>query len=374
MASIARASGPKTTLWSLEPHTAAKHEILRHYLGGWFPVLSSWNGRVIFLDGFAGPGRYSNGEPGSPIIALRTLIDHTAFNRLKCEFLFLFCEADPQRASNLEREIEAYFASIGGQPAKVKYAVQSSAFEDAVGSLCDEIMEQKRRLAPTFAFVDPFGFSGLPMELLGRLLSFDKCELFVNYMHDSVNRFATAGNVDVHLESLFGTDAYLGVNGLSGVLRKRYLHDLYVRQVREVCGLPYVNSFEMITRGGHTGYYLVHGTRHKKGVELIKDAMWKVDPGGGACFSDRLAGQDILFTEDNLDTEPLRRALLTRFAAQTEGITHVEDYVLLETPYRKAHTKTKTLKPLEAGGAIVVSRPGRAGYPAGTMITFPPAG
>ena len=62
---------PKTTVWPLEPHTKAKHEILRRYLGAWFPILTSggWNRRVIFLDGFAGPGRYSACEPGSPIIA-----------------------------------------------------------------------------------------------------------------------------------------------------------------------------------------------------------------------------------------------------------------------------------------------------------------
>jgi hypothetical protein len=38
-----------------EPHTIAKHVILRKYLAGWMPTLSSWNKRLIFIDGFAGP-------------------------------------------------------------------------------------------------------------------------------------------------------------------------------------------------------------------------------------------------------------------------------------------------------------------------------
>ncbi len=30
---------PSDTTWKIEPHTQAKHEILRRYLGGWFPIL-----------------------------------------------------------------------------------------------------------------------------------------------------------------------------------------------------------------------------------------------------------------------------------------------------------------------------------------------
>ena len=63
-------SPPSDTLWSIEPHTAAKHKILCKYLDAWLPILQSFNGRIIYLDGFAGPGRYIGGEPGSPLVAL----------------------------------------------------------------------------------------------------------------------------------------------------------------------------------------------------------------------------------------------------------------------------------------------------------------
>lgn len=72
---------PDETIWPLDQHTRAKHELLRRYLGAWFPILTyaGYHGRVMFLDGFAGPGIYSNGEPGSPIIALNTLVNHRVF-------------------------------------------------------------------------------------------------------------------------------------------------------------------------------------------------------------------------------------------------------------------------------------------------------
>ena len=52
-----------TPLWTKDQQTQGKHLILRNYLNGWFPILGSSNGRLLFIDGFAGPGEYDNGEP-----------------------------------------------------------------------------------------------------------------------------------------------------------------------------------------------------------------------------------------------------------------------------------------------------------------------
>ena len=57
------------TLWPLEPQTLGKHLVLRNYLNGWFPILGRWNDRLLFVDGFAGPGEYDGGEKGSPCCA-----------------------------------------------------------------------------------------------------------------------------------------------------------------------------------------------------------------------------------------------------------------------------------------------------------------
>jgi three-Cys-motif partner protein len=65
--------------WDCPPHTKAKHEMLAKYLDAWYPIIASWNGRLVFLDGFAGRGRYTDGSEGSPLIALRRLIDHRLF-------------------------------------------------------------------------------------------------------------------------------------------------------------------------------------------------------------------------------------------------------------------------------------------------------
>lgn len=57
------------TIWDIEPHTAAKHDILRRYLQAWIPILGSTHERIVYIDAFAGPGIYKGGEDGSPIVA-----------------------------------------------------------------------------------------------------------------------------------------------------------------------------------------------------------------------------------------------------------------------------------------------------------------
>ncbi|MGL5826279.1 MAG: three-Cys-motif partner protein TcmP, partial [Nocardioides sp.] len=84
---MSKDSDPKK--WDYPPHTQAKHAILANYLGAWYPILSSTRGRILYLDGFAGRGRYQGGEPGSPIIALDRLLGHSAWDRMKHrEFVF----------------------------------------------------------------------------------------------------------------------------------------------------------------------------------------------------------------------------------------------------------------------------------------------
>jgi three-Cys-motif partner protein len=61
--------------WELAAHTAAKLEILEAYLRAWFPIVGRGRDfdRIIYIDGFAGPGRYKGGEDGSPIVALKAV-------------------------------------------------------------------------------------------------------------------------------------------------------------------------------------------------------------------------------------------------------------------------------------------------------------
>lgn len=357
----------RSALWNREPHTAAKHELLRKYLGAWFPILGGTRGRVVFLDGFAGPGVYQGGEPGSPIIALSALLDHSYFSRLsKCEFHFVFNELDPVRFDLLRSTLLEDERRRGGWPVNVKVTAANESF----GSVARELASLGRQLAPTFAFIDPFGYRDLEMSVLADLLAAEHCELFCYFDYNSANRFATAGNVDDRFEALFGTTDFKNAPAAGSAERGRFLISLFERQLVAVAKFTYVQSFAMRNRSGNLGNYLVFATRSLKGLDVMKQAMWKIDPSGEYAFSDKLAGQQVLFAESP-DTSPLKRALMQTFGGQSVRIEHLCEWVVAKTPYHSGHVKRATLAGMESEGLLSAANRTRARtYPDGTIVTF----
>ena len=359
---------PQQTVWPIEPHTAAKHELLEHYLGAWFPILASRERRIIFLDGFAGPGIYDDGQPGSPIIALRTLLNHRTFPRCSgCEFIFHFIEKDASRRDRLQTELQQF----DPLPSNVRVATHLGEFQDMIEGVSSSLSSRNRRLAPTLAFVDPFGVSGVPMELISRFLDSPKCELFLILMVDHLNRFLSTEHMRGGRDSLFETSDFSEVESAPAGERIPLLVDLYQQQLRDVAKFRHTLEFEMRRANGTVAYYVVYATRNITGVEKFKDAMWKVDPSTGSTFSDRHWNQESLFTGSNVDLSLLRHRLGKRHAGEDVPIQRLEEYTLLETPFRKAHLR-QALEPMESRGGIHVTRPAgsRRGFPKGTQVRF----
>ena len=359
---------PQQTVWSIEPHTAAKHELLKHYLGAWFPILASREGRIIFLDGFAGPGIYDDGQPGSPIVALRTLLDHSAFPRYsRCEFIFHFIEKDPSRRDRLRTELRQF----DPLPSNVKASTHLGEFQDVIEGVSESLSSRNRRLAPTLAFVDPFGVSGVPMELISRFLDSPKCELFLILMVDHLNRFLSAEHMRSRRDSLFGTNDFSEVEAAPAGERIPLLVDLYKQQLRGVAKFQHALDFEMRRANGTVAYYVVYATRSITGVEKFKDAMWKVDPSTGSTFSDRHWNQGSLLTGSNVELSQLQHRLASEFGGTDVSIERLEEFTLLDTPFRKPHLRS-ALKSMERQKTIVVARPqnGRSGFKKGTQIHF----
>ena len=152
-------------LWPIEPHTQAKHALLKLYLDRWFPILGKHNTRINYIDGFAGPGKYSGGESGSPILAIQSAADHLANGTLlpNVEGNFIFVERSADHISQLRRQVAEL-----SPPSQFKFEFVEGHFRGHLDDIITKIEAAVRKLAPTFAFVDPFGFSGIPMSLMAR--------------------------------------------------------------------------------------------------------------------------------------------------------------------------------------------------------------
>ena len=353
-----------SVLWNLEPHTAAKHRVLRSYLDAWLPALAHQSRqighaepRLLLVDGFAGPGRYATGEPGSPIVMLNALLSRNDLDALaSVQFMFLFIEHDKGRVERLRKEV----AELGRLPDNVEVNIEHGEFESTFSSVIDPIIEKGTRLIPTFAFIDPFGYSSASMSITGRLLGFPRCEMLFFLPMSFIHRFVARPGQEVALTSLFGTEEWRTAIPLQGEERTVFLLDLFERQLEQSEGVKYVRSFQLRTQDGQD-YRLIFSLGHVKGLEKAKNAMWKVDPVAGTSYTATTeSGQEVLFRPDHtLDTTPLLAELQAHFGAESFTIEQAEHCTLVDTPFRSGHLRKLTLQPAERAGRLEVQRPGR---------------
>lgn len=362
----------KQTIWRIAPHTRAKHAILDCYLKAWLPIMSTISGRILYIDGFAGPGKYldKKGLPtinGSPLIALNAAIKHKL--PLETEIIFLFIEARHDRCEYLK----GLLASIS-LPKNMKYEVKESKFDETIFSLLDYLDEQKKRLTPAFVFVDPFGYSDTPLSVIKRIMENPKCEVLINFMYLDVNRFLSDPDKVKHFDLLFGTDEWRKIAKLKNPReRKLKICGLYQKQLRKEAEIKYIRFFEMINKFNQTEYFLFFGSNHIEGLKKMKYAMWKMDPWGAFRFSDRTNPNQIVFFEPEPNYELLKRLISERFCKKMVSIREVEEFVVEETAFRETHFKRQILKQMEETDPpeiIVKGRKRRGTYPKGTIIEF----
>lgn len=336
---------PQPTLWPADPHTKAKHEILRRYLGAWFPILSKYNQRIIYIDGFCGPGRYAGGEPGSPVIALDVAMTHR--RQLQGELVFWFIDERDDRIQHLKSEL-----ATRNIPSHFKVHIECGRFHEQLERVLNSLDAQGATLAPTFAFIDPFGFSGIPFSLIERLLKHKRCEALITFQVDAINRFLEHHEPAVvkHIVDAFGTDQALAIAKGQGD-RVTSLRTLY--QSRLLTLAKFVRYFEMRDRSNRIQYDLFFASNNDLGHLRMKEAMWKLDPEGEFRFSDATnPAQMVLFEADT--TTPLLELLKGRFGRKEfVSAKVVRGYVEDATPYIPKHL-TAALRAAEDSGALKV--------------------
>lgn len=128
-----------------------KHGILQRYPTVFATMTgsSSRGGRVVYLDGYAGPGRYEPelgqtvGAPGSPLLAVQTAAKVEKWSRnVHC----VFVERNATYADNLRRVL------ADEAPESLTYEVLPGGLEDRLADALAIAGD-----SPLLAFLDPFG-------------------------------------------------------------------------------------------------------------------------------------------------------------------------------------------------------------------------
>jgi hypothetical protein len=226
--------------------------------------------------------------------------------------------------------------------------------------------------------VDPFGFKGVPFELIARAAKQPKSEFLISFMYEPVARFTSHPNAEVlkHFDILFGCPDWRKAEGMNSTDRRAFLVGLYLDQLRSA-GLTYVRAFEMIDDGSRTEYFLIFGTHSLDGLRAMKAAMWKADPSGKYQFSDASATGQLTLIAPKPDFDELKKLIVSRFQGSDFTMPQLEEFVLVDTPFRESHYKREILKPMEKAKELEVIKSPRKmkfTYPDGTIIRLPPVG
>ena len=358
--------------WNIEPHTEIKHEILSRYLQAWLPIISKF-GRANYVDGFAGPGKYSNGEDGSPIIAIKSLINHKLRTNMNAQFNFIFIEENNNRCNHLKNELSKL---IIPKEVKCKIAIECGSFEDKLNEILDTLEKNNSRLAPTFVFIDPFGIKGVPLDVVKRIMSQKSCEVLINFMYEEINRFITLPQNEEHIKSLFGEDIeWRKVRQINNP-KERYLFltSLYQKQLTSCCGIEYIKTFKMVNKFNKEDYVLFFCSNKDLGLIKMKEAMWRADNSGNFSFSDATYNpKQMTLYEKEPNYRQLKNLILQKFKGRKIKIDEIINFVRFETPFLESHLKKPILLPMENNEEIEVifERKRKSGtYPNGTIICF----
>lgn len=341
----------------------AKHQLLRRYLGGWFPILSSWHGRVLYIDCHAGRGRHLTGHEGSPILALRLLLEHSHRARIlaSTEVHFFFFEINQRNYSDLCSEL----ASLGDLPSNVHVHTHLADYEAHLRAAIEELRANRQQMAPSFAFIDPYGFS-ISMAFLNQLLAFRTCELLINFMYRYVDMAMHQPAQSTNMDNLFGCSDWRNLVTIRDPdLRAKETIALFSRQL----SAEYVTHMNMIGENNVLKYALIHATNHKRGRELMKDAVWAVTPDGTFTANERNTPNQLVLIVAEPDLRPLKQALLSAFSGQKVRMTVLDEWLVPQT-YLPKHLH-QALRELRDEGYVCFSDyEGRFAFNKNPVVSF----
>lgn len=330
--------GENALPWQAAEHTKIKHEVYAHYMSKWLPILLKGfgGGDITYAEGFAGPGIYAGGEPGSPVIAIKALINDPAWRTRVKNLRFLFVDKDPECTALLRERVAVAF-----EPVPLGDLSSRGIVVDIETGECDptllHLLDRHRAWGrPMLVVLDTWGAS-VPLDLVRKVAANPSSEVIITIQPQYFVRFADADHA--YGDRVFGSTGWRDVAKQPPENKARWLLQHYRETIREV-GFDFVLDFELVPLRGQP-LYLVFGTGHPQGLKKMKEAMWEVDDVAGYGYRDpRDPDQQVLDIRMEPDTAALRRQIHDHLKAQPDRTATVHDlrqFALYRTVYKESH-------------------------------------
>lgn len=353
-----------------------KDSLLSYYLKPYAAKILHTGRPLVYVDGFAGPGKFKTGEIGSPLIACDELDAALSIsNARNASVTKVFVElqhADLLRSNLASRGAHVYQRSFADLP---------------------EILDGLNiGGANLFLYVDPFGIKYLDMRLFGRFVRLcSSVEVLVNFNSFGFLREAcraygmvlrdlpdgeelperdpwdisVAADAVVRLDTIMGSREWRTVINcykdglLDGYEAECALADSYATGLK--CSFRYVLNFPVrLKEGRRPKYRMFHASNHPDGTILMYQSMEK-----GKEFLQYMqaGGQTSLFEQDIENAlvfeSDIKQGMIENLGQNERPIRLNEFYAsfMTETGITLPFEDIKNiLKELERSGAVRITR------------------
>jgi three-Cys-motif partner protein len=228
----------------------------------------------------------------------------------KTKVRFFFIERDGQNVAALKEELAAV-----SLPKNVLVDPQIGDSFETFEEITSTLDKDAANLAPSFIFVDPYGFR-LPGSLLRKLMGYPKVELFVYVIWrelDMAIQHAQAGSAPgmvATLNSVFDGERWRTICADGSDDRAEQCADLF----RAIARARWGTHIRMLDNG-RIRYFLLHLTNHDAGRDLMKECIWTACPDGGFCASKSDNPRQHYLIEPEPELSPLRCWVTERLQA-----------------------------------------------------------
>jgi three-Cys-motif partner protein len=280
----------------------------------------------------------------------------------KSEVSFFFFENNELNANILQSEIN----QLGQLPDKINCSLMCDDYQKQLSDRIDTLEKTGGKLSPTFAFIDPYGYS-ISMELLNRLLSFKHCELFINFMYRYVDMAMHDKSKASNMDELFGT--YLWQELLDIEDPDDRLSNT-IRLFGDQLHAGYVTSTVMRGERNQVKYVLIHASNSFKARDTMKEAIWSVIPDGSFTAYERdNPGQLVLISPDP-DLRYLESIIWKNFHGKNVRMEEIYE-VVDSTLYLRKHIHKIIKNYLDKNRVTASGYTGRFAFSNNPIIEFP---
>jgi three-Cys-motif partner protein len=362
----------------IREQSAIKAQIVSKYFWAWArvilpTVLQRRNGKIAYIDLFAGPGRYKDGTKSTPLLILEKAIADSVISQW---LVTIFNDVDSDNSKSLE-------TAISELPGIEKLRHKPIIRNDEVGERIVQVFESMR-LVPTLFFVDPWGYQGLSLRLVNSVIKNWGCDCIFFFNYNRINMGINNEFVRNHMDSLFGQARAIGLRSRLSMLNPDEREAAIVEEISQALkemGGDYVLPFCFKNEAGNrTSHHLIFVSKHFKGYEIMKGIMANqsstTDQGVPSFIYSPATERQPLMFELTQPLDDLSEMLLKDFAGQT--LTMQEIYVrhnigrpFIERNYKDALFTLEHSKKISA--SLSDRNRKRGEFPGHIKVTFPHA-